>query len=499
MRRCFEVHSYYFEIRVNRFLFNNYEDASWESALLTRLEVDGFKNLIGFSAEFGPFTCIAGPNGVGKSNVFDAIQFLSLLADNTLIESAQRLRGATKDTADIRDLFWTDGGVYSEEIRIAAEMIVNKDVVDDFGRQAKASSTFLRYEITLGYEGPGTGGKFGRLVLRSEDLTYITEGEAPHRLRFPHNAKHFRKSAVKNKRKAGPYISTERSQDGVTQILVHQEGRSGNPQRAPADSAPRTIVATANTSSTPTILAARREMQCWSILSLEPTSMRGADRFQDDPHITPSGDHLPATVFRLAHASEQKTPEQVYSRIASTLSGLVPIKTVSIEEDDIRQLFILVVEEKSGVRIPARSLSDGTLRFLTLSILRDDPESEGLICMEEPENGIHPEKIRAMVKLLKQLVVDVNEEIGLDNNMRQLIIATHSPYLVQLLEEADLLFAMAATIRGKNNLPISVLRCRPLCETWRCGDQEKGIGLSTILAYLSMPAGAQLSLPDFGS
>ena len=42
--------------------------------MLTRLEVDGFKNFLNFSVDFGPFTCIAGRNGVGKSNIFDVIQ-----------------------------------------------------------------------------------------------------------------------------------------------------------------------------------------------------------------------------------------------------------------------------------------------------------------------------------------------------------------------------------------------------------------------------------------
>jgi len=55
--------------------------------MLTRLEIDGFKNLLGFSVDLGPFTCIAGPNGVGKSNLFDAIRFLSLLADHSLTEA----------------------------------------------------------------------------------------------------------------------------------------------------------------------------------------------------------------------------------------------------------------------------------------------------------------------------------------------------------------------------------------------------------------------------
>ena len=45
--------------------------------MLTRLQVDGFKNLAAVDVRFGPFTCVAGPNGVGKSELFDAITFLT--------------------------------------------------------------------------------------------------------------------------------------------------------------------------------------------------------------------------------------------------------------------------------------------------------------------------------------------------------------------------------------------------------------------------------------
>ncbi|MGB3570927.1 MAG: AAA family ATPase, partial [Phormidesmis sp.] len=52
--------------------------------MLTRLRISGFKNLVDVDIRFGPFTCIAGTNGVGKSNLFDAIRFLSSLADRPL-------------------------------------------------------------------------------------------------------------------------------------------------------------------------------------------------------------------------------------------------------------------------------------------------------------------------------------------------------------------------------------------------------------------------------
>lgn len=48
--------------------------------MLTRFEVSGFKNLSDVTVDFSAFTCIAGENGVGKSNLFDAVQFLAATA-----------------------------------------------------------------------------------------------------------------------------------------------------------------------------------------------------------------------------------------------------------------------------------------------------------------------------------------------------------------------------------------------------------------------------------
>lgn len=316
--------------------------------MLTRLEVDGFKNFLDFSVDFGPFTCIAGRNGVGKSNIFDVIQFLSLLADNTLMEAALSVRDTEPETADLRELFWTDGKRRADSFHIAAEMIVDKENSDDFGRLAEASSTYLRYEVQVGYEEATHRGTLGRLVLEAEDLNYITEGAASRKLKFPHSAKNFRRYTIDNKRRTKTgYISTEKSVQQEAEILIHQEGHQGRPQRAPARSAPRTIVATANTSTTPTILAARREMQNWRLLALEPSSMRKTDRFQSPSQVNSSGEHLPSTLFRLTteEMGENGNSEQVSARVANRLSELVGVPKVEVAVDEVRQLLSLQVRE----------------------------------------------------------------------------------------------------------------------------------------------------------
>ena len=84
--------------------------------MLTRLVVAGFKNLVDVDLSFGPFTCIAGTNGVGKSNLLDAIGFLSALADGPLIDAALSVRDAGAKTGDIRGLFHHVGDRFDETI-----------------------------------------------------------------------------------------------------------------------------------------------------------------------------------------------------------------------------------------------------------------------------------------------------------------------------------------------------------------------------------------------
>jgi predicted ATPase len=85
---------------------------------------------------------------------------------------------------------------------------------------------------------------------------------------------------------------------------------------------------------------------------------------------------------------------------------------------------MLVLVEKNGTRTSARSLSDGTLRFLgTLVALRTAPKGS-MVLMEEPETGLHPQRIHLLVEYLES----VTRARGI-----QVIATTHSPQLLQSL------------------------------------------------------------------
>jgi predicted ATPase len=466
--------------------------------VLTRLEVKGFKNLCDVAVDFGPFTCIAGPNAAGKSNVLDAIQFLAELADSPLMVAAETVRGTRSErSADPRDLFW-DRGPGERSMWFSAEMIVPRHNDDDFGQQAKATTTFLRYELEIGYEPPTGLERGGRLVLIAESLTHITLGDAFRHLRFPHSAGKFRRKIVLGERRGGAYISTDISGDEHV-IKVHGDGGSrGKPRTSSATRTPSTTVGTTSIGDDPTILAARREMQSWRRLSLEPSALRTEDRYTDRGFMTSDGRHLPAALYRMATRATAAglEPRDVYARVASRLRQLtgVDVDTIDVDADDARELLTLRLRERSGTEIPARSLSEGTLRFLALCVMHEDAALGGVICMEEPENGIHPANVAAMVQLVRDLAVDPDDEPGPDNPLRQVIINTHSPAIVRLIGPEDLLIASTER-RDDGGSARPALRLRPVRGSWRASANGiRPVGVADLLPYLTAPPGAQTYL-----
>lgn len=469
--------------------------------MLTRLEVRGFKNLRDISIDFGPFTCIAGPNGAGKSNVFDAIQFLAELADRPLMEAAEAVRGTRSGrAADPRDLFWDLEGDSDASLQFAAEMIVPREVEDDFGQQARATTTFLRYELEIGYERPTGLERLGRLVLLRESLQHITQSEASRHLRFPHSAALFRRKVVLGRRSGVAYISTDFG-GAEPVITVHQDGGSrGQPRRASAARAGSTVVRTTSVKDDPTILAARREMQSWRRLSLEPSALRTEDRYTDSRTMAPDGRHLAASLHRIAASAQQigDSPADVYARVAGRLRQLtgVDVDHIEVDADDTRELLTVRLTERSGKELPARSLSEGTLRFLALCVIHADASIGGVICMEEPENGIHPANVGAMVQLVRDLAVDPLDEPGADNPLRQVIVNTHSQSVVRLVGENDLLMATAAPV-DENGASRNALRLRPLADSWRARvNGTEPVGKADLIPYLTTPAGSQISLSE---
>lgn len=451
--------------------------------MLTRFRVSGFKNLLDTDLRFGPFTCVAGANGVGKSNLFDAIGFLSLLADHPLLEAAAAVRGGhpgSGDPAGVRSLFHRVGERVGEEMSFWAEMIVPAAGRDELGQEVRATTTFLTYELVLArreLEGPGSP-----LEIVREELRHVARGQAHKHLPFKHSAARWRSSAVLGERRV-PLISTV-DEDGARVILRHKDGGTGgHPSRYAAARLPRTVLSGCNTAEHPTALLARREMQSWRLLQLEPAALRRGDELTSPSLLGPDGSHLAATLYRLS-----RDDDGVYARVGERLARLVDeVRSVRVDHDERRQTLTLEATDRTGTPYPASSLSGGSLRFLALAVLERDPESQGLLCVEEPENGVHPERVPALLELLQEMAVDVDEPLSAQNPLRQIIVNTHSPAVVTQVSEESVLVALLKEARSDEVGPFRKVELHPLPGTWRAklpGSKEP-VPYDEMLAYLN--------------
>ena len=488
--------------------------------MLTRLKVSGFKNLMDVDIRFSPFTCIAGANGVGKSNLFDAIQFLSALSDRSLIEAARSIRDEEGRTSDVRSLFNRVGDAYDTEMSFEAEMIIAMNGIDDLGQQAEASSTFLRYTLIIAYRLEQNYSKsLGSLEILKEELIRFNKSDLAENLSFEHSKQWINSLFKSQSQRRAPFISTEGTKkDEARKIRVHQDSGSSERQeggstgsktrRFLARTLPRTVLSESNAIESPTALLVKREMQSWKILQLEPSALRKPDEFMSDDTLGMDGSHLPATLYRLAKFHEEEVidqesmdniEQQVYANVANTLSELIhDVDSVTIDRDEKRQLLTLLVQARDGTSHPARALSDGTLRFLALAVLNLDHQTKGLLCLEEPENGIHPERIPAILKLLQSIATDVNEPVDIDNPLRQVIINTHSPAVVlQVIDESLVVAELKEIVKDRKRYKGVRFSC--LSNTWRTKDASVSVvAKGKLLGYLN-PVVANENLDDSSS
>ena len=119
---------------------------------------------------------------------------------------------------------------------------------------------------------------------------------------------------------------------------------------------------------------------------------------------------------RLRRSPEAK--KAILSHLRDLYEGLDDFD-VSIEGGTVQVFFT-----EGNFTIPATRLSDGTLRYLCLLAILCDPTPPPLICIEEPELGLHPDIIPKIAELLIEA-----------SNRTQIIVTTHSDILVDAMTE----------------------------------------------------------------
>jgi predicted ATPase len=145
----------------------------------------------------------------------------------------------------------------------------------------------------------------------------------------------------------------------------------------------------------------------------------------DNQALHPDAGNLAAILFRLRQSDRTR-----YERIVGTVSQAAPFFRDFVLEPELARdrLRLRWRQEGSDTIFPADALSDGTLRFICLTVLLNQPELPGLVILDEPELGLHPFAIRQLVEMLRAASYD-----------SQVVLATQSVTLMNQFELDDLI------------------------------------------------------------
>jgi predicted ATPase len=165
----------------------------------------------------------------------------------------------------------------------------------------------------------------------------------------------------------------------------------------------------------------------WSFLDMVPGRMGSPTkrtRAGGAVRLSPDGNNLAEYLLSLRSVPERGG--DAFNGLLETLQVILPYARELVPEE--REVFgpreVALQLHEGSFTVPGWMLSTGTLRLVALLALLRHPKPPSLLCVEEIENGLDPRTIQLVVNEL------VN---AADSGRTQIMVTTHSPYLLDLV------------------------------------------------------------------
>ncbi len=381
--------------------------------MISRFKVKNYKSLRDIEVNLSNLAVVFGPNAAGKSNLFDALNLFSRLATRkNLKEAFEEHRGAPLEAVhynhgsvsnlieheyhDISfsgDIKLSDSVVREVESRVR-ELRRGIDNTDSSSQEKSIiTHRLLRYEIDL-----QISSRSGEVRVMNERLTALRHDGS--------------------EKSRNPFI-----EKGNAKISLRMEGQA-HPTFHDIGLDYTVVSTSLYAPHYPHITAFREELSRCHFYFLEPRElMRQGNAIAKVTNIGPRGEDLAAFYFTLSELN----PNQFKAVKLAAMQILPRLKDLEIERTDKAELFLRLCEDDAFYS--NRLISEGTLRVLGLLAVLSPVTGSTTIGYEEPENGVHPRRLRNIADLLKNAA----------GNDRQILINTHSPVLPSYFSDKDLL------------------------------------------------------------
>lgn len=173
-----------------------------------------------------------------------------------------------------------------------------------------------------------------------------------------------------------------------------------------------------------TVSLLRKTLEKIYISDLDIYKTRSVNNTSNAEHLSTNGDNL-SLVTQYIHENYPEIFDKILKKMTERVTGISKIEAKTTDDGRVVLKF-----QDGSFQDPfiARYVSDGTLKMFAYLILLNDPEKHPLLCIEEPENFLHPE-------LLIELAEEFREYA---NKGGQVFISSHSPDFINNVELEEL-------------------------------------------------------------
>lgn len=432
--------------------------------MITRLEATRYRCFERLGVDVGDFRVLVGANGSGKTTLLDLPVLLGdlLRANNVSAPFMERRPELPPRAGSLNELVFAGrGSDFSLAVEARLPETVQSKVLEGLfaskrterSRQALQEDrrqwpTHIRYEIGLRI------GADQSLLVAYEYLFLFPETDGPDR------------------RQAGFHGATAASKKLWHLTLKREIGYESEfkPETPHAKAVkvglPETLLAMPRVlfESEAGYPAARwlHTLLTTDAVFLEPnwSAMRQASPPGQPKVITANGRNIPWLALELKRegapeaAPADYRSERYADWIAHVQTALPQVVDIDVREREDDHHAYFVVSYKGDFKVPSPGLSDGTLRILTLTLLPYLSKQPAILVTEEPENGIHPRAIEAVLQSLSSMYDS------------QVWVSSHSPVV---LARAKLDQLLCARLASEGGVEMVAGTDHPRLQEWRGG------------------------------
>ncbi|MFZ4545513.1 MAG: AAA family ATPase [Saprospiraceae bacterium] len=169
----------------------------------------------------------------------------------------------------------------------------------------------------------------------------------------------------------------------------------------------------------------RRLLENWYVSNFQIQAAQNIEDTGLSEHLSTTGDNL-AQVTKYIYENYPETFQKILDKMKERVPGIDKVEATETIDGRIVLQF-----SDGSFKDPfiSRFVSDGTIKMFAYLVLLNDPNPHPLLCIEEPENYLHPE---LLVELAEEFRDYANRGEG------QVFISSHSPDFVNALELDEL-------------------------------------------------------------